>query len=100
MNEFYQRIYDIVSQIPQGSVLSYGQVSRLAGHPRGARVVGYAMRCAPEGLPCHRVVFSDGALCPGEIFGGEHEQRKILSSEGVLFLKDGKVDMKTSGIGI
>lgn len=100
MNDFFVRIYDIVRQIPEGCVLSYGQVSRLAGHPKGARAVGYAMRRVPEGedLPCHRVVFRDGSLCSDGIFGGPGAQRSLLEAEGVTFTKDGRVNMKECGI--
>lgn len=62
-SEFTKRIYEVVRQIPRGCVASYGQVAFLAGNPRGARGVGFAMHRSPEpgGIPCHRVVFKDGA---------------------------------------
>ncbi|MDF2533559.1 MAG: hypothetical protein K0Q65_3140, partial [Clostridia bacterium] len=47
MNSTFVRIYDIVSQIPVGKVATYGQIAALAGLPRGARVVGWAMRAVP-----------------------------------------------------
>ena len=58
-SEFTKRIYEVVRQIPRGCVASYGQVAFLAGNPRGARGVGFAMHRSPEpgGIPCHRVVF-------------------------------------------
>ena len=48
MNSTFVKIYDIVSQIPAGKVATYGQIAVLAGLPRGARVVGWAMRVVPE----------------------------------------------------
>ena len=56
-SEFTKRIYEVVRQIPRGCVASYGQVAFLAGNPRGARGVGFAMHRSPEpgGIPCHRV---------------------------------------------
>ena len=49
--------YDVVRRIPAGSVSTYGQVARLAGMPRSARLVGYAMAsCQDPTVPCHRVV--------------------------------------------
>lgn len=100
MNEFTKKIYDVVRDIPEGIVLSYGQVARLAGNPRGARAVGFAMRRVPYewSLPCHRVVFSDGSLCAGDMFGGNDAQRRMLEAEGVIFSENGKVNMKVSGI--
>lgn len=96
---FTQRIYEVVKQIPRGSVASYGQVAMLAGNPRGARGVGFALHRNPEQgvIPCHRVVFRDGSLCSGFAFGGEGEQRRLLEAEGVFFLPDGRVDLERCG---
>lgn len=93
---FFERTYDVVRQIPEGRVASYGQVARMMGAPRCARQVGYAMHASPGvagSVPCHRVVFRDGSLCRGFAFGGPGEQRRMLEAEGVGFLEDGRVDM-------
>ncbi len=81
---FNQRVYEVVQQIPQGYVLTYGQVASLIGSPRSARLVGYALHSNPaEGvIPCHRVVFRDGSLAPGFAFGGPNAQLKLLKNEG------------------
>lgn len=96
MKSFFERVYDIVSEIPMGKVASYGQIGTMLGSPRGARTVGWAMQAAPSGrkLPCHRVVNRTGTLAPGDIFGGYEVQRSMLESEGVTFLGDGRIDMK------
>ena len=86
MTEFTRRIYEVVKQIPKGCVASYGQVAQLAGNPRGARGVGFA-------LHRNRVVFQDGSTCTGYAFGGPEVQRRLLEEEGVTFLPDGRVDM-------
>ena len=95
MTEFSKRVYDVVKGIPRGSVMSYGRVAALAGNPRGARGVGFALHRNPEpgAIPCHRVVFRDGSVCTGYAFGGPEVQRRLLSEEGVSFLPDGRVDM-------
>ena len=93
---FFSRVYEVVRQIPEGRVASYGQVARLVGEPRKARFVGFAMHGSPGmagGVPCHRVVFKDGSLAPGFAFGGPDVQRSMLEEEGVGFLPDGRVDM-------
>ena len=92
---FSQRIYETVKQIPKGRVASYGQIAMLAGNPRGARGVGFALHHNPEPgvVPCHRVVFKDGSICTGYAFGGPDVQRRLLEEEGVPFLPDGRVDM-------
>lgn len=93
---FFDRVYDVVRQVPVGRVVSYGQVAVLVGEPRKARFVGFAMHSSPGvagGVPCHRVVFKDGSLAPGFAFGGPDVQREMLLDEGVIFTDDGKVDM-------
>ena len=93
---FFDRAYDLVRQIPEGRVASYGQIARMMGEPRKARFVGFAMHESPGvagGVPCHRVVFKDGRLAPGFAFGGPGAQRALLEAEGVGFLADGRVDM-------
>ena len=93
-NEFRKRVYEITAQIPCGKVSCYGQIAFLAGHPRAARIVGALMHTAPSDLPCHRVLYKDGSLCPGEVFGGPARQREMLEAEGIAFLADGRADMK------
>ncbi len=94
MNTF-EKIYDVVKRIPKGKVASYGTVAAMAGNPRWARVVGYALHSNPEpiAIPCHRVVTKDGRVSVAFAFGGENMQRLLLSEEGIEFLDDGKIDM-------
>lgn len=93
---FNDRVYEIVRQIPEGQVSTYGQIASLAGSRRASRAVGYALHRNPyQGkVPCHRVVFQDGRLAKGFVFGGPGVQRQLLESEGVTFTADGCVDMK------
>ena len=88
---FFEQVYDIVSRIPRGSVISYGQIARLLGQPRAARKVGWAMRHCPEHLPWHRVVMADGSIAGG---GYADMRRELLQLEGVPFLPDGRIDMQ------
>ena len=96
---FAQRIYEVVKQIPRGKVATYGQVAALAGNPRGARGVGFALHHNPQPgiIPCHRVIFRDGSLCSGFAFGGPDVQRRLLEQEGLCFLPDGRVDLSRFG---
>ncbi|HWR60417.1 MAG TPA: methylated-DNA--[protein]-cysteine S-methyltransferase [Clostridia bacterium] len=93
---FFKDVYEIVARIPKGKVATYGGIGRMLGSPRGARIVGWAMRSAPEGLnlPCHRVVKATGELSPGYVFGDSEIQRAMLSSEGITFREDGTIDME------
>lgn len=95
----FERIYEVVRQIPKGTVMTYGQVAALAGNPRWARVVGYALHQnpAPGVIPCHRVVNREGRLAPAFAFGGSDVQRELLEQEGVGFRPDGTVDMERFG---
>lgn len=92
----FEKIYEVVKSIPRGKVMTYGQVAALAGNPRWARVVGYALHVNPEPgvIPCHRVVNRDGRVATGFAFGGEGVQRMLLEGEGVTFLESGLVDLK------
>ena len=96
----FERIYEVVRSIPKGKVMTYGQVAVLAGNPRWARVVGYALHKNPEPgvIPCHRVVNREGRVAPGFAFGGEDAQRKLLEGEGVSFLENGLVDMEKHAV--
>ncbi len=89
LTDFDHRVYTLVAQIPPGRVASYGQLAFAAGAPRWARRAGRALRYAPQGLPCHRVVNSTGRTAPGWV-----EQPALLQEEGVAFLPSGRVDMK------
>ncbi len=95
----FERIYDVVRQIPKGRVLTYGQVARLAGNPRWARVVGYALHRnpAPGVIPCHRVVDREGRVATSFAFGGGETQRQLLEGEGVAFRADGTIDLRRFG---
>ena len=91
-NTFFEMVYNVVARIPYGKVVSYGQIARLLGEPRAARKVGWAMSRCPEHLPWQRVIMADGTVTGG-VFA--EERRALLKSEGVQFLSDGRVDMKS-----
>ena len=95
MNTF-EKIYEVVRNIPKGKVATYGQVAILAGNPRWARVVGYALHVNPDTstIPCHRVVNREGKVASGFAFGGEGVQRQLLEAEGVVFEIDGRIDLE------
>jgi methylated-DNA-protein-cysteine methyltransferase-like protein len=98
---FFVRVYKAVRRIPRGRVATYGQVAALAGTPRGARAVGWALRALRGGrderVPWHRVVGSGGRLSP-RAGGGEALQRARLRAEGVAFRRDGRVDLQRHGL--
>lgn len=82
-------LYELVRQIPAGSVATYGQLARLLGVPNHARLVGRLLSRAPEGVPCHRVVSASGATVASWA-----EQRRLLAQEGVCVRPDSCVDLR------
>ena len=99
MSLFYDRIYAAVQEIPRGKVATYGQIALLAGNPRAARAVGWALHVNPKPgvIPCHRVVNREGRLAPAFAFGGEGAQRSLLENEGVYVSAAGFVDLQDYG---
>lgn len=96
MMSSYDKIYQVVRKIPRGRVATYGQIAELAGLPRQARLVGYAMHNVPEGsdIPWHRVINAKGEI---SIYGDDQwteYHRFLLESEGVIFNKNGKISLK------
>lgn len=92
-NNSFERIYEVVKTIPRGKVMTYGMVAKMA-NVATPRVVGFALHVNsdPKNIPCHRVVFADGSLSKGYVFGGEGEQKRKLEEEGVRFVENGRVD--------
>jgi len=95
----YERIYEVVRRIPRRRVASYGQVARLAGLPRHARLVGYALHNLPSDtkLPWHRVVAADGRIAKRALPDEGLWQRELLEAEGVTLDDEGRVPMERYG---
>ena len=91
----YERIYATIRDIPQGCVASYGQIAEIAGVPRGARQVGYALRHLPNGhdVPWYRVIRSSGRIAFEKGSDAFNEQSKRLMMEDVASL-EGRIDMQ------
>lgn len=92
--ERQQLIYAVVAQVPKGRVATYGQIAQLAGLPRQARLVGYALSALAAGnrLPWHRVVNARGRISErGDDGSAALTQRKRLEREGIRFAADGSI---------
>ncbi|MEM9942796.1 MAG: MGMT family protein [Planctomycetota bacterium] len=87
-------IATVMSQIPFGSVATYGQIAALAGYPKNARQVGGLLRKLPpgSGIPWYRVVNCKGEISPRKPAGCAQNQIEILKDEGVEF-ENGKIDL-------
>ena len=84
-------ILSVVEEIPEGCVATYGQIARLTGREKNARLVGRVLSMAEYygRYPCHRVVNHAGRTAPGWT-----DQQALLEDEGVTFKPDGHVDLK------
>lgn len=90
---FFEQVYNEVKKIPEGFVMTYGQIAEKLG-TKDARRVGHALHANKSGeVPCHRVVNKHGRLAPGYAFGGPGEQKNRLTAEGVRFLDELHVDL-------
>ena len=93
----YRRLYAVVSRIPRGRVATYGQVAALAGLPRHARLVGYALSRLPAGsdVPWHRVVNAKGQVSlRANALGYDELQAQLLRREGTRMV-DGTIPLAT-----
>lgn len=95
----YKRIYAVVKKVPRGQVATYGQIAAIAGIPRHARQVGYALHALPaeSKLPWHRVINARGEISPRTWSENHLLQRILLEDEGVEFDASGRVSLVRFG---
>jgi methylated-DNA-protein-cysteine methyltransferase-like protein len=95
----FEKVYRLVSMIPEGKVASYGQIARMLGSPRGARTVGWALHGLPEGtkVPWHRVINSQGRISTSRVQHDANLQRELLEAEGIIFDERDRVDWEVYG---
>lgn len=96
-DDFYQKVYAVVKQIPKGKVTSYGAIAKAIGSPQSSRTVGYAMNASHQfdDVPAHRVVNRNGVLTGKHHFSGTHAMQQLLEAEGIQVKDDQIVDFKT-----
>ena len=95
---FREQIFHIIKQIPYGHVASYGQVAALAGKPRGAREVGWALASSTTAtdsqIPWWRVINRHGYLSiRNDDISIKLKQRSLLEDEGIEVTNDFMVNM-------
>lgn len=98
-------VYHLLSLIPKGKVLTYGQINQFLGIG-SSRLVGHILHQNKDPkIPCYKVVFADGSLSKNYAFGGIKKQKEFLEKDGVMFKNnqlcngrfiDGKVDLEKS----
>lgn len=97
MNDFYEKVYEIVRIVPPGRVTSYGAIARYLGTGLSARVVGWALN-ASHGMnpfvPAHRVVNRNGLLTGKVHFNPPSAMQEFLENEGVSVENDQVINFK------
>ena len=101
---YYAQVWDLVRQIPEGRVASYGQIAKMLPPPQGVefeaynafgpRWVGGAMAACPDDVPWQRVINSKGEISQRP---GAQRQKQLLLEEGVVFNEKGRIDFKKYG---
>tara|TARA_Y100000385_G_scaffold253830_1_gene278260 strand:- start:433 stop:765 length:333 start_codon:yes stop_codon:yes gene_type:complete len=84
-DNFFDRVYDVVKQIPYGRVTNYGSIAKYLGSAKSSRAVGYAMNASHNiaDVPAHRVVNKVGLLTGKHHFFGSNLMKDLLESEGI-----------------
>ncbi len=93
-SNLFNKFYEIIAKIPNGKVATYGQIAALAGRPRSARMVGWALHnlASNTPIPWHRVINAQGKSSLAEETA-RRLQQALLETEGVVFDENGKVDL-------
>lgn len=91
--QFRDMVEAVVAQIPQGRVMTYGQIAALCGSPRSARIVGGIAHFGNPELPWQRVVMKDGSLARG-FPGGLIGHKSALKADGVNIADDYRIDVE------
>ena len=88
---FFDKVYDVVRQIPYGRVTSYGTIAEAIGMKSSSRMVGWAMNGAHQvkpKVPAHRVVNRNGMLTGKHHFETPTKMQELLEKEGIVVVKD------------
>ena len=93
--ELSEKVYNYLTTIPKGKVVTYGQIAEFLGNKGLSRVVGTILHKNPDGdkYPCYKVLNSKGELADAFVFGGKDIQRQMLEKDGIVVI-DNKVDLK------
>ncbi|MFV8353269.1 MGMT family protein [Flavobacterium sp. XS2P14] len=94
-DNFFERVYAVVRQIPYGKVTSYGAIAKALGTARSARMVGWAMNASHTlgDVPAHRVVNRNGLLTGKLHFDGTNLMQQLLENEGIIVVNNQIVDL-------
>jgi methylated-DNA-protein-cysteine methyltransferase-like protein len=97
VSDFYEKVFEIVRQIPSGRVTSYGAIASYLGTAGSSRMVGWAMNLSHHQevfVPAHRVVNRNGLLTGKIHFGSPDAMQELLENEGVTIENDRVIDFQ------
>jgi len=94
-SDFTQKIIKLIKNIPEGKVLTYGRIAKLAGNPRAARQVSWILNSSTKkyNLPWHRVINSKGNISLKAIKDKKY-QKLLLENEGIIISTGYRIDLK------
>jgi methylated-DNA-protein-cysteine methyltransferase-like protein len=90
---YRERVFEIVRRIPEGRVMTYGQLAEILGEGYTPRTVGFVMHSADDSVPWQRVINAQGACSTGRVIVPPDLQQRMLVSEGVVFDVKGRCDL-------
>lgn len=95
-DNFFERVYKIARQIPEGKVTSYGAIAKCLGSAQSARMVGWAMNASHnrDDIPAHRVVNRKGLLTGKQHFDGTNLMQQLLENEGIKVIDNQIIDFE------
>jgi methylated-DNA-protein-cysteine methyltransferase related protein len=94
---YRERVYELVLRIPEGRVMSYGQIARILGDGYDARAIGNIMHATPHderNIPWHRVINSRGGCSTAGLTMPPDLQQRLLETEGIVFGDKGLCDIR------
>lgn len=91
----FERVWAIVAAVPEGRVVTYGQISAALDRRLSPAAVGWALARCPDGIPWQRVVNASGRCSTDRGAGkSSRRQQRLLESEGVRFDRSGGLDLQ------
>jgi len=97
-DNFFEKVYEVVREIPYGRVTSYGAIAKHLGAAKSARMVGWAMNACHGNstIPAHRVVNRQGVITGKHHFNGINLMQQLLESEGIVIKNDKIINFETA----
>ena len=93
-NDYRERVFRLVSSIPRGRVMTYGQIAEILGEGYTPRTVGFVMHSSNDKTPWHRVINAQGGCSTRGVVLPHDKQQRMLEAEGVSFNERGRCELQ------